>query len=162
MEEYGVERKNLMTHHDFRRAIATYWINPKEYKRDLKSTEPHTLKRKSSASTISSITKDSPPKKKIIKTGLHHVTDASLCPREGTLNCRLNKSIDHIPVEATGRARCRLHWWGGIETQAKILACPGCGVSLCVKCYRLFHTEADIVGMKDKLIRSFKNRNKSN
>ena len=64
--------------------------------------------------------------------------------------------IDHIPYDAGGRARCRLHWWGGVETQKNILACPGCGVSFCVKCYRLFHKEADIVGIKSKLMKEFK------
>ena len=45
---------------------------------------------------------------------------------------------------------------GGVETQKNILACPGCGVSFCVKCYRLFHKEADIVGIKSKLMKEFK------
>ena len=40
-----------------------------------------------------------------------------------------------------------------METQKKILACPGCGVSFCVKCYRLFHKESDIVGMSTGNIR---------
>ena len=44
--------------------------------------------------------------------------------------------------------------WGG--NTKNILACPGCGVSFCVKCYRLFHKEADIVGMKSKLMKEFK------
>ena len=93
---------------------------------------------------------------KKIKTGLHHVTDASLCPSTVNLRCRLDPMIDHIPYEAGGRARYRLYSWGGVETQKKILACPGCGVSFCVKCYRFFHKEADIVGMKSKLMKEFK------
>ena len=93
------------------------------------------------------------PQKQI---SLHHVTDASLCLSTGILRCRLNPIIYHIPYEAGGRSRCRLHWWDGVETQKKILACPGCGVSFCVKCYRLFHKEADILGMKSKLMKEFK------
>ena len=85
-----------------------------------------------------------------------HVTDTSLCPSTGNLRCRLDPIIDHIPYEAGGRARCRLHWWDGVETQKTILACPGCGVSFCVKCYRLFYKEADIVEMKIKLMKEFK------
>ena len=64
--------------------------------------------------------------------------------------------IYHIPYEAGDRVRCILHWWGGVETQKNILACLGCGVSFCVKCYRLFHKEADIVGMKSKLKKEYK------
>ena len=31
MEEYGVAKKDLMTHHDFRKTIALYWIKPADY-----------------------------------------------------------------------------------------------------------------------------------
>lgn len=161
MLEHGLEKNDLMSHHDFRMAIALYWINPQEYLKDLATSEPYTLSRKSSStSTVSSISIDSSlpvtHRNRKVKTGGHHVTDASLCPSTGTLRCRLNRNLDHKPASAGKRARCRLHWWGGIETQSKIIACPTCSVSLCSKCYSLFHQEADLVGMKDRLKKRFK------
>ena len=158
-EEYGIEKKHLISHHDFREAIALYWINPKEYDDGLKTEANEGKRKRSSASTISSITNSTPVsynKNKRIKTGLHHVTDQSLCPIKGSLRCRLDPQVDHIPDEANGRARCRLHWWGGVETQKRVLACPECGVSFCVKCYRLFHKEPNIVAMKAKLKKEFR------
>ena len=60
MEEYGVAKKDLMTHHDFRKAIALYWINPAEYDQELKAKKSYDVKRKSSStSTVSSVTVDS-------------------------------------------------------------------------------------------------------
>ena len=163
MEEYGKKKSELMSHHDFRKAIALYWINPQEYESEIKNKASFTLKRKcssSTASSVSSISMDSSIKKsKFVKTGIHHVTDASLCPNNGSLKCRLDKNVDHIPMESPARARCRLHWWGGVETQSQVLSCPGCGVNLCSRCYRFFHTKPDIVSMRNKLKKIFKNKN---
>ena len=136
-----------MTHHEFCKAIALYWINPEEYRRDLKVANlAFKLRKRKSSASVSSISMDSslqqdrtPPTSKKIKTGVHYVSDTSLCPSSGVLKCRLDKNLDHIPDEAPKRARCRLHWWGGVETQAKNLVCPTCAVSLCTKCYQLFH-----------------------
>ena len=83
MEEYGVAKKDLMTHHDFRKAMALYWINPAEYDQELRAKKPYDVKRKSSStSTVSSVTVDSSVSysTKTIRTGLHHVTDASCVP----------------------------------------------------------------------------------
>ena len=72
-----------MTHHNFRKAIALYWINPDEYDQELKAEKPYDVKRKSSStSTVSSVTVDSSVSysTKKIRRGLHHVTDASCVP----------------------------------------------------------------------------------
>ena len=102
MEEYGVAKKYLMTHHDFRKTIALYWINSAEYDQELKAEKPYDVKRKSSStSTVSSVTVDSSVSysTKKIQTGLHHVADASLCPSTDNLRCRLDPIINHIPYE---------------------------------------------------------------
>ena len=60
MEKHGGAKKYLMTHHDFRKAITLYWINPAEYDQELKAEKPYDVKRKSSStSTVSSVTVDS-------------------------------------------------------------------------------------------------------
>ena len=35
MYEYGLQRKELLSHHDFRKAIALYWINPDKYENEV-------------------------------------------------------------------------------------------------------------------------------
>ena len=79
MEEYDVAKKYLMNRHNFRKAIALYWINPAEYDQELMAKKPYEVKRKiSSTSTVSSVTVDSSVSysTKKIKTVLHHVTYA--------------------------------------------------------------------------------------
>ena len=49
----GLQRKDLLSHHDFCKAIAIYWINPEEYKNEIKECKnKYTLKQKSSASVF--------------------------------------------------------------------------------------------------------------
>ena len=90
------------------------------------------------------------------------MTDKSLGP-----NCRYNKILynlkDHFgkdcdnyvckkQVEAPA---CRLHNWFGGTSKYKIMYCPVCDINLCVNCYKLFHTEANLVGIKDKLKKDY-------
>lgn len=90
------------------------------------------------------------------KTGVQHVPDASLCPITGNLRFKINENVDHIPDYANTIAQCRLHLWCGVETQAKILSCLGCSVSLCHTWYGLFRKEPNLIGMKSKLEKNSK------
>ena len=65
---HGRQKKDLLSHHDFRRAIAMYWIN-EEYSRKTRVNEGTIVigrKRKKSggSSTISSLTQSTPTKKR--------------------------------------------------------------------------------------------------
>ena len=155
-ENFGREKKDLMTHLQFREKIAEYWINPDEFEREKKQREnafneyQRKRKRNSSSSCISSVTMDfsleSMEKKQ--KVGTRHINDGAM-QLNGNLKGRLDRCLDHLPTEKlSNRARCALHRWLGIETSAGLVNCMTCGVHLCMKCYRLFHTEPDLLGKK--------------
>ena len=160
---FGKKRKDLLTHLQFRERIAEYWINPDEHSNEMKQNEyknnnfMQKRKRDSSLSSVSSVTVDDTllPNTKKPKVSTKHVMDRSLAPG-GSLQCRLDRHLDHLPYEKeSNRARCALHRWIGIETSSQLSNCVTCGVHLCSQCYRLFHTEPNLVAMKEKLRKKY-------
>jgi hypothetical protein len=88
------------------------------------------------------------------------VTDNTLQPISGSLFKRLNKSLDHFPESPNKQtARCAVHRWAmgdnRLEYCNSIMKCSECRVSLCYGCFRLFHTEANLVNRKAELKRQF-------
>ena len=70
---------------------------------------------------------------------------------------RLSRAFHHMPGLVTGRERCQLHRWAsGQEKFSNTVVCRDCNVVLCVGCYNIFHTTADIVGVKQHLKNAFK------
>ena len=92
----------------------------------------------------------------------YHITDNSLRPN-GKYTKRLFNPRAHFPKECVligaddkgKRVRkqpsCGLHGWLGKQSRNKVLHCSTCNVNLCVDCYEMFHTEADLVAKKDEL-----------
>ena len=86
------------------------------------------------------------------------LSDASLAPT-GKLKCRLNfYDFRHLPVtkESAGKpfAKCSLHRWAcgrDGEVRGGISICEDCNVSLCVDCYKVFHTQEDLTSVKEEL-----------
>ena len=158
--ENGIQKKDVLTHLKFREAIALYWINPEEYVDQKKSIIKTTLTRKSTStsSMTSSITMDTSMTlniKRGTKPGTKHVNDDSILTN-GSLRCRLDRCLDHLPSEKlSSRARCGMHRWVGVESQSQVSYCYSCGVHLCIKCYRLFHHQADLLCKKVSLRRKY-------
>jgi hypothetical protein len=79
----------------------------------------------------------------------------SLHPKTGNLNCRLKKSMCHLPslpiIKIVGKAKCGLHSWLGYKYCSNVSYFEGCNIHLCMHCYKLFHTETDLVSQKDYL-----------
>ena len=162
---FGKKKTDIMTHLQFREAIAEYWINPEEYlsrkKKHQYSNDSFLRKRKTSSnshSSTSSLTIDSTlqePKTKKQKLPTRQCNDSSLSP-DGSLKERLDTCLDHLPSEKeSSRARCALHRWLGIETTSQISQCKTCSVHLCIQCYRLFHTEPNLVNQKNRLQKKY-------
>ena len=63
----------------------------------------------------------------------------------------LDKIVDHLPDSYEGKEMCSLHGWVGIETQKDVMYYPICNVKLFVICYRLFHSDVDIVNIEDSI-----------
>ena len=145
--------------YDFRKAIAEYWINP-----ELITSEKESNKRKfeieiPSPSTLSALSLLSPGTATCTTIATEsssnqrssRVDTASLEPT-GRLSLRLNRSVDHIPDESKNKARCCLHWWAAnVRLEGQILACLSCNVTLCTKCFGLFHRVQDLNAMKERI-----------
>ena len=68
------------------------------------------------------------------------------------LSLRFNQSVDHIIDEDKKKSRCALHYSAaGIGYKVQIVACLICNISLCTKCYGLFHRVKDFNSMKHRI-----------
>ena len=77
--------------------------------------------------------------------------NASLEPT-GILSLRLNQSVAHIMNEAKNKDRCALHYWStGIRYEVQIMARLSFNITLCTKCYGLFHRLQDLNSMKHRI-----------
>ena len=153
------------SHHDFREAIAHALLDPSTWPaRNRKSASPspptnNTKKRKPPSSA-------SPPSKRAPKFNCN-----TLCPDEGKLKNRLNKSLDHMPVLSRGSKdqTCQLHMWASKEknggkgkktptpkgARQSLMHCRECVVNLCLRCWSVYHEVGDLTP-KINTILSFK------
>ena len=174
--ECGVDEKDLMSQHDFRKDVAEAWINPAEYAKEkgLKMTVTTNRKRKTitdADSSVSSVTMStsSSVSSRRLKTSVSSrrlftprpekrataFTDDSLSPN-GQLKIRLNVAADHYPIPPSStRARCALHRWVDNESLKQAMKCTTCNVHLCIQCYKLYHTVPDLISIKQHLKKKY-------
>ena len=173
-DEYDIPKRDRKTHLEFRKDIALAWINPKEYMADQKQAAAKTpmsrRRKRDDASGVSGITLDSAlrstvtepsvptqPTKKLKRTV--RMSDDALDPTAGKLSCRLDHTLDHIPIRPhNSKVRCSIHRWVGVETQKDVFLCPSCDVNLCVDCYHIFHHTENMVMMKKSLSKKYSKR----
>ena len=148
-EEHGVNKRNLLSHHDFQKSIALSWIQKtgkysirkRKRGRTTDSISPLTIDFSSTALSTTSASSADCPK-------CSRVTDDSLQPITGGLSRRLDVTLDHLPDPSKSNSRCSLHRFVGIETERQVAYCATCKVNLCIKCYRFFHRIADVKSLK--------------
>ena len=159
-EDEGITTKSnrLLSHYEFRKAIALYWINDTAALNIYKSGGTSTAATFQSPTSISSMSggddytiassigsaKRAPP-----------VDDAAL-HENGKLKRRLDRSLGHFPLKKTNQQCCSLHRWLGYRSEKHIMYCPDCNIHLCLECYSLFHQCVDLVGAKSYLDSKFK------
>ena len=87
----------------------------------------------------------------------HRVTDLSLHPEKGILNCRQDRFVQHLPCATQfSSSYCQLHYGAtGHKTRKNCSFCTHCRTALCVKCYIPFHSVMDLVGSKKSLALSY-------
>jgi hypothetical protein len=80
------------------------------------------------------------------------VKDRMLDPKKGSFCNRLNHcGIFHCPEpRKKNSARCALHRWMNRDWQVfqGVVCCSHCAVHLCIPCFKIFHTERDIIKKK--------------
>jgi hypothetical protein len=155
----GVPEKNILSQHDFRKAIALAWINPEQHYQTRNVRKPATGSTPASAQAMmGSDKKDRSMRRKTKKTRTKQFTD-KLVALNGRLSCTwLNTALNHLPVPGGAKLRCSMHCWLGIETQKDLSKCEACNVCLCIKCYKCFHMAPDLAGMKDELREFYENK----
>ena len=162
-----------MSHYEYIKAIALAWIEPEEYApqriaRKRKSREDKEVSmgsrsrrrmtqihRSTSSSTVSGLTSIGASTNAAGGDSNRNgtINDNSLHPSSGKLRCRLNTAVQHLPeYSKVKKRRCQLHRWArdrkGEEAMSGIIRCSICRVDLCVKCYQVFHKEANLVDKK--------------
>ena len=80
------------------------------------------------------------------------VTNESL-HKDGDLGIlRLDRTLDHLPIQPRGRKkRCGLHRWQDESKEGQLMYCRSCNVNLCAHCYDLFHTVEDVGDLSNEL-----------
>ena len=165
----GIEKRNRLSHYDFLREIALYWMNPDTVSNtstdDTVNVSFANISSPSGMSTISQLTTESSGSSR--SSARVNLTDNSLGAR-GHFQKRLFDPIEHFPVECervTGKKskktglpvrsqkKCVFHNYLGGQARNKIMYCPSCNINLCVDCYKLFHTQQNIVSNKRQLQR---------
>ena len=165
----GEKKKDLMSHHDFRKSIAFSWIKSTAVK---PSQGVSVLSRKrgrgdedvSEASSVTMSTMKSVIQSmRGIKRRATPVNDASVASTSTLSRLRLDPTLDHILDIAKSSARCAIHRWVGIELERNTYFCSTCNVNLCIICNRAFHQVPDLLSNKNSLKHRYnqiRNKNK--
>ena len=119
-EEYGVPKKQWMSQHDFRKAIAITWINPQFYQENYVDNTTKNTGKRAWQNDVSSLSSTSNQSKTMVA---QKVTDDSLHPLTGKLSCRLNSELNHLPIaKGNPTSRCAIYWWaGGDKTYSNVM-----------------------------------------
>jgi hypothetical protein len=153
---HGKNRKDLLSHYEFRKQIILAWLEPETYWMD-RDNASKSSKRKRAVESISSKDTRQTRSSNDKSAGSQRATpftDLTLNPATGALSCRLDHSGDgHWPTpKLLPRAKCALHYWSTcVEERRHVVLCTNCKVHLCTYCFRMFHTVEDLVGQKDRI-----------
>ena len=152
-----------MSQYEFRKSVALAFILNDNKKSRTSSTETTTTKSVSSCSTSKKSLsvaesrgrrvnqQDNPHSKRKAK----RFNDKTLNPMTGSLSDRLNPVYNHLPENNVAEQRnkslrCQLHRWTdrNIEYKNNVMVCTHCNVSLCLHCYKAFHTIKHVKELK--------------
>jgi len=156
-----------MSHYEFPKAIVLAKICPQEYsapkqresipfqrgdhrgqRRSSSSVRSLAMCDAMSASTARAVTAT---RAKKAKTASAYVTAVQVKDRSSVLHGkRLNPVLSHLPspVVRAGDACTLCRWATGNKYRAQISHCDDCNVTLCVWCYKTFHTVEDLEAQK--------------
>ena len=143
----GKREKWYKEKYQFRKAFSEYWINPELVTSGKESKKSNFEFEIPSTSTLSKISLLSPGTSSCTTIKTDHISkqrasradDASL-EHIGILSPLLSQSVDNIKEEAKKKPRCELqYWYAGIRYEGQILTYISYNISLCTKCYGLFH-----------------------
>ena len=157
------DKKDIMSQYEFRKSVALSFILNDDKKSRTSRTESTTTKSVSSCSTSkkSLSVAESRGRRGNQQDNLHskrkakRFNDKTLNPMTGSLSDRLNPVYNHLPENNVAEQRnkslrCQLHRWTdrNIEYKNNVMVCTHCNVSLCLHCYKAFHTIKHVKELK--------------
>ena len=157
-----MKSSNAVSHYEYIKMIALAWVNP-----ELNWPTKKKINTKRRLEQTEDLTRITRAKRKLYTDSVS-ISDSSRCsvvdnntlhPSNGKLRCRLVTSVQHVPeVPKTKRPRCALHRWArdrsGPEVMKNVVVCSICQVNLCIPCFKIFHKEGFIAGLKDDIAAS--------
>jgi len=163
---WKIEKKNILEQYAFREAIVIVWMGYNSKDADKHLTNERKRKKDEAPQKISlrSSTTESEE-----TTRGWRIEDKALDAVKGSLKCRLDTDF-HFPVpQATKNAPCGLCCWALKDEisrdkcrvrGAHVANCDKCNVSLCLSCFKPFHTISDITKLRSDVKKNFnQNRN---
>ena len=141
-------RKPPWNHYKFIRSVNLAWIDSKLYW-PVKSKK--CVSSSSVCETVTTSSSRTSKKSKTIWKRNATLSDLSLDPYSGSLRCRLDLQLTHLPEEEVkGETSFQMHYWMNKSKYRKqLMKCATCQVTLCLKCYKIFHDRPDLMSLKD-------------
>ena len=140
------------THHDFQEKIAHALLNPSTWQRRVRQSPPPPPSKQQNGNNNSPTCTKAP-----------RFSAKSLSPNRGALKKRLDTSLHHIPVPPTFWKVCQLHRWASLEknklkspvgARSGLMHCKACSVNICLHCWEMYHTCADLTSKIDVIIKN--------
>jgi hypothetical protein len=82
-------------------------------------------------------------------------TDAAMSQQGSYGDMRLNRAFTHFPIPVSGRVGCMIHRWCNVEKFGGIVEWEDCKFTLCLACYKIFHTCNNMLANKKELMQQF-------
>jgi hypothetical protein len=145
--------KTLLSHYEFRYAIVMAWFGVLQ-----KTDGSSSSSSKRRWDDISSITPNSAAS---FTKRAKHVNNNSLDPVTGSLRDRLGTNFHYIVPSHSKDGVCSLCRWAHSTNQndrkervrgKSIGLCDKCGVNLCIKCFKIFHTIGNVEKLRSEAL----------
>ena len=157
-----------MSHYKFRRSIVLAKIAPDTYgapsqRESIPCQRGDHRGRKGSSTSVRS--RVAAAKKAKMEKGSTYVTATQVANPSSLFHAmRTNPNVCHLPVPVKGVGKCCVlcRWATGNKYTAQLSHCEACATSLCVWCYKIFHTIGDLESQKNKISRAILGRKKPN
>lgn len=137
-----------MTHYQFRYRLCISWLDRKYRINITVSVARSIVSSLTSVGEIETRSRNAASK----KPKRTQVSDTTLHPEDGKLKRRLEAG-DHWPLPNVVKDPiCQMHFWATQKKYRKqTMYCAKCGVTLCLICYKKFHTISHLVDMKAEI-----------
>jgi len=160
---WKTERKQILDQYKFREEIIKSWMdgdNEDELQQDSR-------KRKRSEVTVDShsisLRSSTISESDVVVRG-RRIDDKALDPTNGTLKCHLDTDF-HFPImQQSTNAPCGLCRWAMKEEVSRdkcrirgvhVSRCDKCNISLCLACFKPFHTISDVKRLKSDVKKNY-------